>query len=102
MARVDVNEGGASLVWANRVRPASGALKFATEQRLVYTFTGWEEAHPERWSVVGVDLDTGDVACRWDLGSGRDRFPIWAPITLGPEGTLYTGAGTRIVGIRDR
>ncbi|MFE3328776.1 hypothetical protein [Streptomyces sp. NPDC059176] len=102
--RIDVRADGSGCdtVWQSDVRSPSTVPKLSTANGLVYFYE--KPPHPlgiDAWYVTAVDFRTGER--RWSrlTGTGLRYDNNWAPITIGPDGTLYAGVFNGIVAVRD-
>jgi outer membrane protein assembly factor BamB len=94
---------GCHRAWeSNQVRVPSVVSKVSARSGLVYTYT-----HPyqpangsEAWYVTAVNARTGHVVWRRLAGVGPDYNNFYAPVTLGPDGTLYVGTVGGIAELR--
>lgn len=103
LARIDVDadQEGCHLVWSVPVTFPSSVNKLSLATGLVYGVTRTIARAAEAWSLAAVDVRTGAV--RWSrlLGAGAGFNNNYAPVTLGPDGSAYTGALLGIVRVAD-
>jgi hypothetical protein len=96
---------GCHRVWeSDQVRVPSVVSKVSARSGLLYTYThpkqGSDDA--ESWYVTAVNARTGHVVWSRLAGTGPDLNNFYAPVTLGPDGTLYVGVIGGIVEARGR
>jgi hypothetical protein len=104
IARIDVRRdlSGCDLVWENyEVRAGAGA-KLSTNTGLIYTHellrdTGWVNA----WYLTALDYETGALAWRHYIGSGKQWDNAMLTLSIGPDGLLTSGAFSGVVALRD-
>ena len=105
IARVDVRPdlSGCNLVWETyEVRAGSGS-KLSTATGLIYTHellqdTGLVKA----WYITALNFETGSVAWRHYLGSGKQWDNAMLTLSIGPDGLLTSGTFAGLVALRDR
>jgi hypothetical protein len=87
---------------SDAVRVPSVVSKVSARSGLLYTYT-----HPfqgrndsEDWYITAVNARSGHVVWSRLAGTGPDFNNFYAPVTIGPDGTLYVGAIGGIVELR--
>ncbi len=107
VTRVDVNPDvtGADVVWESQEASNTTVPKLSTKTGLVYLYTRIQNDDiPDSavaWYVTAIDFRTGETVFRVFTGTGRSWNNSYAPITLGPNGTLYVGTFNGLVSVRD-
>ncbi|MEI8334182.1 MAG: hypothetical protein WCH74_10075 [Chloroflexota bacterium] len=104
LVRIDLDsKGKASTVWTNStIVIPSVVTKMSLKNGLIYTYT--KPAGPgttDRWYFTAVDFRTGKVVWSQLAGTGFLYDNNYAPVYLGPDGTLYAGVNGGIVAMRD-
>jgi len=92
--RVDLDRDGVGckVVWKARVRAPSVVPKVSRRSGLVYTYEKPRRSDGrDLWYLTALDFRTGRVVWRRLAGEGQASNNNYAPITLGPDGTLYLG-----------
>jgi outer membrane protein assembly factor BamB len=95
--------GGCHRAWeSDAVRVPSVVSKVSARSGLLYTYTHPLQGpnDPESWYITAVNARTGHVVWSRLAGTGPDFNNFYAPVTLGPDGTLYVGAIGGIVELR--
>lgn len=85
---------GCHRAWeSNQVRIPSAVSKVSARSGLLYTYTHpfQPSGGPEAWYVSAVNARTGRVVWSRLAGVGPDYNNFYAPVTIGPDGTLYVG-----------
>jgi outer membrane protein assembly factor BamB len=94
---------GCRRVWeSDRVRIPSVVSKVSARSGLLYTYTHpFQPSNgPEAWYITAVNARTGHVVWSRLAGTGPDYNNFYAPVTIGPDGTLYVGVIGGIVELR--
>jgi hypothetical protein len=94
---------GCHRVWeTDQVRVPSVVSKVSARSGLLYTYTHpFQSANgPESWYITAVNARTGHRVWSRLAGVGPDYNNFYAPVTIGPDGTLYVGAIGGIVELR--
>jgi hypothetical protein len=104
LERVDVNADGSGChaVWTSSERAPSVVPKLSLANGLVYTYT--KDPQPDNqdsWYLTALDFETGQTVFKRLGGEGLGYNNNYAPVTIGPSGTLYVGALGGLVLIRD-
>ncbi|AMO56914.1 hypothetical protein GZ77_01800 [Endozoicomonas montiporae] len=105
VSRIDVreDESGCDLVWHSKEKVPSVVPKLSAGNGLVYVYTF--EQQPDSgevvWYVTAISLETGETRFKVRTGSGKAFDNNWAPITIGPDGTLYVGTLMGLVAVWD-
>jgi hypothetical protein len=104
LARVDLraDRSGCDVVWTSAEVSPSTVPKLSVGAGLVYVYT--KETAPrwvDAWYVTAIDFHTGRTAWKRLTGTGWNFDVSWAPMTVGPDGTLYAGVFNGLVAVRD-
>jgi hypothetical protein len=104
ITRVDVRPDGSGCdtVWTSAERAPSVVPKVSTRTGLLYVYT--KDPGPwftDAWYVTAIDVATGETRFKVLAGTGWNWDNHWAPITIGPDGTLYAGVLNGIMSLRD-
>ena len=94
---------GCHRAWeSDQVRVPSVVSKVSARSGLIYTYTHpFQPSNgPESWYITAVNARTGHVVWSRLAGVGPDYNNFYAPVTIGPDGTLYVGAIGGIVELR--
>jgi hypothetical protein len=104
ITRVDVRRdlSGCDTVWENYTVRAGTGAKLSTATGLIYVHellldTGWVNA----WYVTALDFESGKVAWRHYLGSGKQWDNAMLTMSIGPDGLLTSGTFGGLISIRD-
>ena len=104
ITRVDVRRdlSGCDIVWENYAVRAGTGAKLSTATGLIYVHellldTGWVNA----WYITALDFETGEMAWRHYIGSGKQWDNAMLTMSIGPNGLLTSGTFAGIVSIRD-
>jgi hypothetical protein len=104
ITRVDIRRdlSGCDTVWENYTVRAGTGAKLSTETGLIYVHellldTGWVNA----WYVTALDFESGEVAWRHYLGSGKQWDNAMLTMSIGPDGLLTSGTFGGLISIRD-
>ncbi|TFH68801.1 hypothetical protein E3W66_02290 [Gammaproteobacteria bacterium LSUCC0057] len=90
--RIDVDPatGSCTTVWRSAINAPSSVPKLAASIGVAYFYAFALEASGERlWSLVGLDVHSGETVVELPTGYGAVFNNNWAPITLAPDGTAY-------------
>lgn len=102
--RVDVGgDGTCREVWSNPAKAPTSVPKLSAGSGLVYA---WTKPHRDdggdAWYLTAIDFRTGETVFEQLAGEGLGFNNNYAPITIGPDGTLYIGTLGGIVRLADR
>jgi hypothetical protein len=105
LARVDIDPGGRGChtVWTSQERAPSVVPKLSLGTGLVYTYT--KDPRPDRtdaWYFTALSFRTGRTLWKRLGGEGLGHNNNYAPITIGPDSSMYLGVLGGLVMIRDR
>ncbi|RMD81022.1 MAG: hypothetical protein D6815_12825 [Candidatus Dadabacteria bacterium] len=102
IVRIDVSRGGCQVVWRSPEKAPSCVPKLSARTGLAffYTFEAKSAGDPPRWFLAALDFRTGKTAYKIPVGTGRKLDNNWAPITIGPDGTVYVGTLAGLVAVR--
>ncbi|HVU74299.1 MAG TPA: hypothetical protein VHE83_15140 [Mycobacteriales bacterium] len=109
MTRIDLDHApgrgpGCHVVWdSNAVQVPSVVSKVSAASGLVYTYTlpgTVTTGSPLGWYLTAVDARTGKVAWSHLVGTGPSFNNFYAPVTIGPDGTLYVGTVSGLLAVR--
>lgn len=104
MTRIDVDPGatGCHIVWQADVRVPSGVPKLSLATGLIYAVERQVgEAVQDVFYLQAIDFRTGQVRWKQQYGSGLTANNNYSAITLGPDGSAYTGGMLGIYRIAD-
>lgn len=108
VTRVDINADvtGADVVWESQEASNTTVPKLSTKTGLIYLYTRAENKDIPKnavaWYVTAISFRTGKTVFRVFTGTGRSWNNSYAPIVLGPNGTLYVGTFNGLVSVRDQ
>lgn len=104
MQRIDIrdDESGCDVVWTSEAKTPSITPRLSGRNGLLYTYTFDVRDDDTVWSVLAIDVRTGQPVFRIPTGVGTDFDPSWAPITLHPDGTLYVGTTVGLLAVWDQ
>jgi len=103
--RIDINPstGRCEKVWRSAVNAPSSVPKLAAKIGVAYFYAFQLDDQGERhWTLVGLDVDTGETVVSIPTGAGAPFNNNWAPITLAPDGTAYVGTSRGVLALWDR
>ena len=105
LARVDIDPGGQGChtVWNSQERAPSVVPKLSLGTGLVYTYT--KDPQPNKadaWYFTALSFRTGRTLWKRLGGEGLGHNNNYAPITIGPDSSMYLGVLGGLVMIRDR
>jgi hypothetical protein len=106
LARVDIDAGGhgCHTVWTNSQEHAPSVVpKLSLGTGLVYTYT--KDPRPDKadaWYFTALSFRTGRTLWKRLGGEGLGHNNNYAPITIGPDSSMYLGVLGGLVMIRDR
>jgi len=100
---LDVDGNGCHTVWTNMTENTPSVVtKMSLANGLIYTYTkpeGYTKTDP--WYFTVIDFESGKTVYKQLAGSGDLYNNHYAPVYLGPDGTLYAGVLGGIVTMRD-
>jgi hypothetical protein len=105
LARVDIDPSGhgCHTVWTSQERAPSVVPKLSLGTGLVYTYT--KDPQPnnaDAWYFTALSFRTGRTVWKRLGGEGLGHNNNYAPITIGPDSSMYLGVLGGMVMIRDR
>jgi hypothetical protein len=105
LARVDIDAGGhgCHTVWNSQERAPSVVPKLSLGTGLVYTYT--KDPQPNKvdaWYFTALSFRTGRTLWKRLGGEGLGHNNNYAPITIGPDSSMYLGVLGGLEMIRDR
>ncbi|MFC4906417.1 hypothetical protein [Actinomadura gamaensis] len=102
VSRVDVTASGCRTVWTSPERSPSTVAKVSVPSGLLYLYTKKPRKDLiDAWYLTAVDVQTGKTVYKVLTGTGKWFDNDWAPITVGPDRTVYVGVLGGIVSVRD-
>jgi hypothetical protein len=104
LERVDIDRatGTCRSVWRSSERAPSVVPKLSLGNGLVYTYTKDPQPGDEdAWYLTAIDFRTGETVYKRLAGEGLGFNNNYAPITIGPDGTIYVGVLGGMVALRD-
>ncbi len=104
ITRIDMDaDGTCHTVWTNeRVNIPSVVTKMSLANGLIYSYTKpFQDDGISPWYFTAIDFRTGEVAWSQLAGTGQLYNNHYAPVYLGPDGTLYSGVLGGIVAMKD-
>jgi len=102
--RVDIDRDGKGChtVWKSGVRAPSVVPKLSLANGLVYTYTKEPRTDDtDAWYLTALDFRTGRTVYSRLAGTGLGFNNNYAPITIGPDGTVYVGVLGGMVRLAD-
>lgn len=104
--RVDIDDDGegCQLVWHSDEHAPTVVPKLSLKSGLIYTYSKDPEPGPnyaDAWYLTAIDFATGETRWRQLVGTGLWYNNNYAPITLGPDGSVYSGVLGGLVKLRD-
>lgn len=108
LAKVDLVDDGGGLfhcetAWTSAERSPSTVPKLSTSNGLVYVYT--KNRGPglvDAWYFTAIDWHTGQTVYKVLTGTGWNYDNLWAPMTIGPDGTGYAGVFNGLVSVSDQ
>ena len=97
--RIDIDPatGSCTTVWRSPINAPSSVPKLAAAIGVAYFYAFTLDASGERlWSLVGLDVHSGETVVELPTGYGAVFNNNWAPITLAADGTAYVGTSRGI------
>jgi len=104
ITRIDVDANGSCHTVWNReeVSIPTVVTKMSVANGLIYTYTKpYNENGIDTWYFTAIDFRTGEVKWSQLAGTGILYNNHYAPVYLGPDGTLYAGVLGGIAAMRD-
>ncbi|NIB41052.1 hypothetical protein HBA55_15720 [Pseudomaricurvus alkylphenolicus] len=105
ISRIDVreDESGCDTVWTSAEKSPSVVPKLSSGNGLLYFYTFEPQADGQNaWYLLALDAQSGETAFKIRTGVGMNYDNNWAPISIGPDGTLYVGTFKGLVAIWDQ
>jgi hypothetical protein len=104
LARIDLDSRGCHTVWTNQtISIPSVVTKMSLKNGLIYSYSKPEDlSTTDAWYFTAVDFTTGNVVYKQLAGTGALYNNHYAPVYLGPKGTLYVGVLGGIVAMKDQ
>jgi len=102
--RIDIrpDDSGCDVVWTSKERVPSVVPKLSAANGLAYFYTFEPQPGGENaWYVIALDARSGETVYRVRTGAGRAFDNNWAPLTIGPDGTVYVGTAEGLVALWD-
>ena len=97
----DPDTGGCNVVWKSTEISPTVVPKVSLANGLLYAWTKPAGDSKDPWYLTAIDARTGKTIYKQLAGTGLGFNNNYAPITLGPDGTAYTGVLGGLVAIRD-
>jgi len=104
VARVDfTEEDGCSVRWINPIVSQTTVPKLSLETGLVYVYAKDPSAGKgvDAYYLSALDFETGETVFEVLAGTGVSYDNNWAPITIGPDRSVYVGVLRGLVKISD-
>jgi hypothetical protein len=102
LERVDVDSSGrCHKVWHSDEIAPSVVPKLSLANGIVYTYTKPAGVKSDPWYLTALDFRSGKTLFKFKAGSGLGFNNNYAPVTIGPDGTVYVGTLGGIVAVRD-
>jgi hypothetical protein len=99
--RVDLDpRGGCHKVWHNDAKAPTSVPKLSAGNGLVYVWTK-PEGDADAWYLTAIDFRTGKTVYSRLAGEGLGFNNNYAPVTIGPDGSVYMGVLGGIVRLAD-
>ena len=104
LERIDVDRatGSCRKAWHSDEHAPSVVPKLSLGNGLVYTYT--KDPQPDdqdAWYLTALDFRTGRTVFKRLAGEGLGYNNNYAPVTIGPDGTIYVGVLGGMVALRD-
>ncbi len=104
ITRIDVRRdlSGCDSVWENYAIRAGTGAKLSTKTGLIYVHelllnTGWVNT----WYITALDFESGKLAWRHFIGSGKQWDNAMLTVSIGPNGLLTSGTFGGLISLRD-
>jgi hypothetical protein len=104
ITRVDVRRdlSGCDVVWENYAVRAGTGAKLSTKTGLIYVHELLFDTGPiNAWYISALDFETGAVAWRHYIGSGKQWDNAMLTMSIGPNGLLTSGTFSGLISVRD-
>ncbi len=104
LTRIDIDASGAChIAWnSEQVSIPTVVTKMSVANGLIYSYTKpYLDSGIDAWYFTAIDFRTGQVKWSQLAGTGILYNNHYAPVYLGPDGTLYSGVLGGIVAMRD-
>ena len=103
VARVDYDPetGGCGQTWRSEEISPTTVPKVSLANGLLYLWTKPAGEGDDPWYLTALEARTGRLVYKQLAGTGLGFNNNYAPVTLGPDGTLYQGVLGGMVAIRD-
>ena len=103
IARVDYDpaKGTCGVTWTSDEISPTVVPKVSLANGLLYVWTKPAGEKSDPWYLTAIDARSGATVFKQLAGTGLGFNNNYAPITLGPDGTAYTGVLGGLVAIRD-
>jgi hypothetical protein len=90
---VDATRGTCRLAWTSQERAPSVVAKVSLGAGLLYTYTKDPAPSPtdDPWYLTAIDARSGATVFKVLGGTGLGFNDNYAPVTIGPDGSLYVG-----------
>ena len=98
----DPQTGGCNVTWKSAEISPTVVPKVSLANGLLYAWTKPAGDDKDPWYLTAIDARTGKTVYKQLAGTGLGFNNNYAPITLGPDGTAYTGVLGGLVAIRDQ
>ncbi|MGI8726736.1 MAG: hypothetical protein ACR2K6_03545, partial [Solirubrobacterales bacterium] len=102
IARIDLDQSpnGCSIVWESDVNSPTVVPKLSLANGLVYVYAKKPEV-TDPWYLTAIDFRSGETVYQRLSGSGLGYNNNYAPLTVGPDGSMYIGVLDGIVRLAD-
>jgi len=104
VARIDfTEENGCSIRWLNPIISQTTVPKLSLETGLIYVYAKDPSAGTgvDAYYLSALDFETGQTVFEVLAGTGVSYDNNWAPITIGPDSSVYVGVLRGLVKISD-
>lgn len=102
--RIDIreDESGCDVRWRSPEKSPSVVPKLSAGNGLAYFYTFDSDLSGEiAWYLLALDARNGESVYRVRTGVGRALDNNWAPLTIGPDGTVYVGTFGGVIALWD-
>jgi hypothetical protein len=100
--RVDLGTTGCSRVWHSDQRAPSAVPKLSLADGLFYVYTKPPRTDGiDAWYLTAISFRTGATVYEALAGTGLGFNSNYAPITIGPDGSIYVGVLGGLARLRD-